>query len=107
MKSQSYTDGNLSARAEEMPVNKALLYFAFGIVMGLLTTLVPLVAFGGLRGGHGVFQTDLLPKGLRGLEGSYSLKTGVSGSEVYVLILSLLVASVVYLLFRRRIPERE
>jgi hypothetical protein len=90
-----------------MLVNKALAYFALAIALGLLATLVPLAAFAGLRGGNGVFKTDSLPKGFRGLEGSYTLKTGVSGSEVDVLIVSFLVASIVYLLFRRRIPERE
>lgn len=90
-----------------MLLNKALLYFVSAVVLGLLTTLAPLVAFAGLRGDNAVFRTEFLPKGLRGLEGSGTLKTGVSGMEVDVLIVSLLVASIVYLLFRRRIPERE
>jgi len=88
-------------------LNKALMYFISAVILGLLTTLAPLVAIGGLRGDNGVFRTGLLPKGLRGLEGSDALRTGVSGLEVDVLLLSLLVASIVYLLFRRRIPERE
>jgi hypothetical protein len=87
-------------------LNKALTYFISAVILGLLTTLAPLAAVAGLRGDNGVFKIGLLPKGLRGLEGSDALKTG-SGLEIDVLIFSLLVASIVYLLFRRRIPERE
>ena len=88
-------------------MNKALIYFISAVILGLLTTLAPLVAVAGLHGDNGVFRTGLIPNGLRGLEGSGSLQTGVSGLEVDVLLFSLLVASIVYLLFRRRMPERE
>jgi hypothetical protein len=88
-------------------VNRALLYFSLAIALGLLTILVPLMAFAGLRGGDGVFKADSLLRGWRGLEGSYAVRTGASGSEVDVFLISLTVASIVYLLFRRRIPEQD
>jgi hypothetical protein len=88
-------------------LNKALTYFIAAVLLGLLTTLAPLVAFAGLHGDNGIFRTGLVPRSLRGLEGSETLKTGVSGLEVDILTVSFLVASIAYLLFRRRIPERE
>jgi hypothetical protein len=88
-------------------VSRALLYFFLAIALGLLTILVPLMAFAGLHGGDGVFKADSLLRGLRGLEGSYAVRTGASGSEVDVFLISLMVASIVYLLFRRRIPEQD
>jgi len=88
-------------------VSRALLYFFLAIALGLLTILVPLMAFAGLHGGDGVFKADSLLRGLRGLEGSYTVRTGASGSEVDVFLISLMVASIVYLLFRRRIPEQD
>jgi hypothetical protein len=88
-------------------VNRALLYFSLAVTLGLLTILVPLMVFAGLHGGDGVFKADSLLRGLRGLEGSYTVRTGASGSEVDVLLISLTVASIVYLLFRRRIPEQD
>lgn len=88
-------------------MSRALLYFFLAIALGLLTILVPLMAFAGLHGGDGVFKADSLLRGLRGLEGSYAVRTGASGSEVDVFLISLMVASIVYLLFRRRIPEQD
>jgi len=88
-------------------VNRALFYFSLAIALGLLTILVPLMAFAGLHGGGGVFKADSLLRGFRELEGSYTVPAGASDSEVDVLLISLTVASIVYLLFRRRIPGQD
>ena len=88
-------------------MNRALFYFSLAVVLGLVTTFVPLMVFAGFRGTSGVFKTDSLSNGFRGLEGTTKLNTGASGSEVDVLLISLMAASIVYLLFRRRITEQD
>jgi len=84
-------------------VNRAVCYFFLAIMLGLVTTLVPLMVFAGFRSTDGVFKTESVSSGFRKLEGTPTVNTGASGSEVDVLLISLMVASIVYLLFRRRI----
>ena len=84
-------------------MNRAVCYFFFAIMLGLVTTLVSLMVFAGFRSTDGVFKTESVSSGFRKLEGTPTVNTGASGSEVDVLLISLMVASIVYLLFRRRI----
>jgi len=84
-------------------MNKALLYFLGAIGLGFLIVFVPLLTFAQVKSG----RILSLSEGLRGLEGSYALNAQVSGSDVEVLAVSFLVASIVYLLFRRRIPGQD
>jgi len=88
-------------------VNRAVCYFFLAIMLGLVTTLVPLMVFAGFRGTDVVFKTESVSRGFRGLEGTPTVNTGAPGSEVDVLLISLMIASIVYLLFRRRISEQD
>ena len=88
-------------------MNKALLYFLGAIGLGFLIVFVPLLTFAQVKSGNVSGRFLSLSEGLRGLEGSYALSAQVSGSDVEVLAVSFLVASIVYLLFRRRIPGQD
>lgn len=85
-------------------MNKAPLYLLGAIGLGFLIVFVPLLTFAQVKSGNVSGKILSLSEGLRGLEGSYALNAQVSGSDAEVLAVSLLVASIVYLLFRRRIP---
>jgi hypothetical protein len=88
-------------------MNKALLYFLGAIGLGFLIVFIPLLTFAQVKSGNVSGKFLSLSEGLRGLEGSYALKAQVSGSDAEVLAVSFLVASIVYLLFRRRIPGQD
>ena len=88
-------------------MNRAVCCFFLAIMLGLVTTLVPLMVFAGFRGTSGVFKTESVSNGFRGLEGTPNVNTGASGSEVDILLISLMAASIVYLLFRRRIAGQD
>ena len=88
-------------------MNKALLYFLGAIGLGFLIVFVPLLTFAQVKSGNVSGKFLSFSEGLRALEGSYTLNAQVSGSDAEVLAVSLLVASIVYLLFRRRIPGQE
>ena len=88
-------------------MNKALLYFLGAIGLGFLIVFVPLLTFAQVKSGNVSGKILSFSEGLRGLEGSYALNAQVSGSDAEVLAVSFLVASIVYLLFRRRIPGQD
>ena len=88
-------------------MNKAPLYFLGAIGLGFLIVFAPLLTFAQIKSGNVSGKFLSLSEGLRGLEGSYTLKAQVSGSDAEVLAVSFLVASIVYLLFRRRIPSQD
>jgi hypothetical protein len=92
-------------------MKKSLLYFIAAIILGILAIIAPLLALASLarenrNDGVGLF----LGEGLRRLEGPYTY--GVSTPNPYfsdftVLMISFVIAMVVYLYVRHRIPRRE
>jgi hypothetical protein len=91
-------------------MNKSLLYVTAALLLGILAIITPLLALAPFekrnQGGVSLF----LGEGLRGLEGPYAsgLSTPNSySSDLTVLTISFVIAMIVYLLVRRRIPRQE
>lgn len=85
-------------------MRKIPLYLAIAVAIGLLMTVVPLVAFMELNIENRFLAAESLSKGLQGIEGSYSsgaVKLSVSDFEVP--IISFVMAIAAYLLVRRKI----
>ena len=90
--------------AEAHALRKILLYSVIAVVTGLLVMLVPLVTFVELNVGAHFASNEILPKGLRDIEGSYgSGGAKLSVSDFEVLITSFVIATAVYLLVRRKV----
>lgn len=85
-------------------VKRLLAYVASAVVLGILVTVIPLIAFAGVR--HESFIP--LNENIRGLEGYSSLGTPNSDSFGFtILVVSFVVAMVVYLFVRHRVPRKD
>jgi len=94
-------------------VNRALVYVITAVVLGLAMTLVPTWLFlasadqhgkPGIRGASLQFRSeDLIPPLLKEQNNNGS----VSSKEVEVLGISFIVASIVYIAFKRKMPRRD
>ena len=88
-------------------LKKILLYSGVAVVLGLLLTLVPLITLAEFRA-ENHYDTPpyatVLSEGMKSLEGTHGLdKPAYSTTDVQVLGVCFAIASVVYVLFRRRI----
>jgi len=92
---------------EMSTLKKILLYSGVAVVLGLLLTLVPLITLAEFRA-ENHYDTPVyaqsLSERMKSLEGTYALyKPAFSTTDVQVLGVCFAIASVVYVLFRRRI----
>lgn len=88
-------------------MRKVLLYIITAVVLGLLMTLVPLVTFAKITPTHTDAEAYLFSKSLRALEGIRASTPTYSHADVEVLVISFVVALIVYILFKRRTPHYE
>jgi len=89
-------------------LKKILLYSAVAVFLGLLLTLVPLIAVARIRPEHYLAMRNSLSEKLETLDGTYSLEAyGYSAADVNVFTISFVVALVVYMLFKRRKSHRD
>lgn len=88
-------------------MKKILLYSTVAVVLGLLLTLVPLIALAEIRAENhygrlcAFLEQMEKPEGTHGLSGSK-----FSAADLEVFAISFAIALVVYVLFKRRIPHR-
>lgn len=88
-------------------MRKGLLYLTISAAVGLLVILMPVFTFAAIGDGDDLQVVESLSRGLRGLEGAYSLTAPRSPiSDLEVLIVSFAVALFVYLLTRRKLSSR-
>jgi hypothetical protein len=97
---------------EETAVNKSAVYVATAIVLGLAMTLVPALFFVMCADEYGKdaqysysVRGENLPPLLESTEHNH-IKT-VSSEEVEILAFSLVIASIVYVLFKRKTSKYE
>ena len=88
-------------------LKKILLYSVVAVVLGLLLTLVPLITLAEFRAENqydGRPYVQSFPEGMKRLDGTYGLDTpAYSTADLQVIGVCFAIASVVYVLFRRRI----
>lgn len=89
-------------------LKKILVYFAVAVVLGLFLMLVPLITIAEIR----VENDHAIPRslwaGLEKLEGDYDLDASkYSDIDLEIFAISFVVALVVYVLFKRRLPHHE
>jgi hypothetical protein len=83
-------------------LKKILFYSAVAVVLGLFVILVPLVTFAETTTENDYAMPQTLNKRLERLEGYVADEPKCSSSDVEALAFSFVVASVVYLLFKRK-----
>jgi hypothetical protein len=88
---------------------KILLYCVVAVVLGLALTLVPLFTLAQVRpeGDYEIMQPSLSER-LEALEGTYGLdEPKYTSADIDVFAISFVVALVVYVLFKRKKPDRD
>ncbi len=88
-------------------MKKILLYSGVAVVLGLLLILVPLITFAQTTTENGYATLRPFSKQLEGLEGLSADTPKYSTSDVKALAFSFIIASVAYLLFKRRTSRHD
>lgn len=91
-----------------LEVKRLLIYLASAVVLGILVTVIPLITFGELRHESFVPTSPWVNQNIRGLEGYSNL--GAQNSDSFgftILAVSFVVAMVVYLFVRHRVPRHD
>ena len=91
-------------------MKKILVYLAVAVVLGLFLTLVPLITItiAEIRVENNYAMSHSLWEGLEKLEGTRFLGTSqYSDAGLEILAISFVIALVVYVLFKRRLPHHE
>lgn len=96
---------------KEDTLKKTLVYSAIAVILGLLITLVPLIVYTQFTEESkydGAQFSNSLPEQLRKLESpSTNLNVPNSTSDLQILAISFLIAVVMYVLVKRRRPQRD
>jgi hypothetical protein len=89
-------------------LKKILVYSAVAVVLGVVLTLAPLIALAGIKAEYHFLMRLPLSEGLEQLEGTHGLEEPkYSISDVEILGFSFVIASVAYLLFKRRTSHHD
>jgi len=87
-------------------LKKILFYSAVAVVLGLSLTLVPLFTVAEIRFENRYLMSEFLSGGLEKLEGTYGLGAPrYSAVNLEIFAISFVVALVVYVLFKRKMPR--
>lgn len=89
-------------------LKKILVYLAVAVVLGLFLMLVPLITIAEIRFENNYVMSRSLWEGFEKLEDNRFLGTSqYSDAGLEVLVISFVIALVVYVLFKRRLPHHE
>jgi hypothetical protein len=91
-------------------LKKILVYSVVAVVLGLTLTLVPLFTLAEIRAknDYATGQPLLLPERMETLEGTYGLdEPKYTFADIDVFAISFVIALVVYVLFKRKLPDRD
>jgi hypothetical protein len=98
----------LLSKAGMLEVKRLLVYVASAVVLGILVTVIPLITFAEVRHESFIPSSPWLNENIRGLEGYSSLGAPNSDSFGFtILVVSFVVAMVVYLFVRHRVPRKD
>lgn len=88
-------------------LKKILLYSAVAVVLGLLLTLVPLIALTGIKAENRYATPQSLSERLKALEGAYGTDTPkYSVADLEISAISFVIALVAYASFKRKMSYR-
>jgi hypothetical protein len=88
-------------------LKKTLAYSVVAVVVGLLFMIVPLMIFAETKAANHYVMPESVFQGFGKLEGSRLGESKPMSADLEILVISFTIALVAYILFKRRVPQRD